>query len=542
MATQSLLNLPPNDVQLSAINELIRQQKYFLSTMEPIKKKNEADHARLSESAIVLQSTMQSTETLREISIQMSAQITDWVKRLDKEVSAQELNQTLLSSLIPSTTDFIEGWKTVQKAANAFSSVLKDRMNDIHNRIRSVIEELDNAETLRDDTAHTLTELSTMIEKSQSIIKFKHQGVLHPLRRLPLQLVLQIFEECVGDEIDELRRQMVLTAPSLPRMPITLAAVCRTWRRTVLRSPRLWSYIRLPVYKPIHDGCGDNSWTHTGSDHSINFATRARGVAIELTLPGYAPTVAEELTKMNIHRLNIANANDAWPPPSNIPSPAHLWMMGSDLIYLTRTIPSTLVSHTTHIMCVEVYPEFEAPAEHVANLLLEGEFQALALTSLLGNLPGLKILDLANSVLNGPPSFSPRNLCHSQLASLAIHASALITLEQSLSDGLSLTSIRHLSLNGLTEMTSSPSNFPLTSSQLSTTVTELEFRQSEMRTCIRSWIDAFTTVDAIFFFFFFFGGGKEGNASCTITPIDRRRVWDSRRCAGGSIPVGQPSA
>jgi len=497
MATQLPLNRSLNDVQSSGVNELIRQQKGLLSAMETMKEKNEENHVRLSESAIVLQCSMQSTETLREISTQMSAQITDWVKRLEAAISAQELNQTLLSSLIPSTTNFIEGWKAVQKAANAFSSILKDRMNDIHDRIHAVLEELDNAETLRDETAHTLTELSTMIEKSQSIIKFKHQGVLHPLRRLPLQLVLHIFEECVGVEIDELRRQMVFTAPSLPRMPITLAAVCRTWRRTVLCSPRLWRYIRLPFYTLITDRRGNDSWTHAGSDYSINFATRAQGVAIELTLPGHNPTIAGELTKMNIHRLNITNVGSAWPPPSNIPSPAHLWLVDSGTSYLARTIPATLVSHTTHIICVNVYPEFEAPVELVANLLLEGELQAFALTSLLGNLPGLKSLDLANSFLDSV-LFSPRNLRHSQLTSLAIHASAIAALEESLTGGLSLPSIRHLSLSGLINTDSSPSNFPLISSQLTITITKLGFMQSNCVTCIRSWIDTFTTVDTIF--------------------------------------------
>jgi len=492
------LNLPPNNVQLSSVNKLIMQQKNLLSAMEAITKENEENHARLSENAIVLQSTMQSTETLREISTQMSVQITDWVKRLDTEISAQEHNQTLLSSLIPSTTDFIEGWKAVQKAASAFSSILKDRMNDIHNRIHSVIEELHNAKTLRDETAHTLTGLSTMIETSQSIIRAKCRGILHPLRRLPLEILLEIFEECVENEIDELHRQTLFAKPNLPRMPITLAAVCRTWRRTVLRSPRLWSYIRLPLYKLFTDRRGNDSWTHTGSDYSVNFATRARGVAIELTLPGYNPKVAGELTKMNVHRLNITDVGGAWPPPSNIPSPAHLWLVNSGTSYIARTIPSTLVSRTTRITCVNVYPEFKSPAKPLANLLLEGKFPALALTSLLGNLPGLKSLDLANSVLNSLPSSTPRTLCHSQLASLAIHASALVTLEQSLSDGLSLPAICHLSLNGLTELDSSPSNFPLISSQLSTTVTELEFRQTKWRTSIRSWIDTFTTVDTIF--------------------------------------------
>ena len=130
-------------------------------------------------------------------------------------------------------------------------------------------------------------------------------GGFSTIRRLPLKILLQNFEECVENEIDELHRQMLFTAPSLPRMPITLAAVCRTWRWMVLRSPRLWSYIRLPLYELITDRWGNDSWTHTGSDFSINFATRARGVAIELTLPGHNPTIAGELTKMNDHRLNL---------------------------------------------------------------------------------------------------------------------------------------------------------------------------------------------------------------------------------------------
>jgi len=117
----------------------------------------------------------------------MSAQITDWIKRLDAEILAQGLNQTLLSSLIPSTTDFIEGWRTVQKAANAFSSILKDRTDDIRDRVHSVLEGLHSAETLRDETAHTLTGLSTMIETSQSITNAKYQGILHPLYRPPLE-------------------------------------------------------------------------------------------------------------------------------------------------------------------------------------------------------------------------------------------------------------------------------------------------------------------------------------------------------------------
>jgi hypothetical protein len=500
MATRLLLNSFPNDVKLSAINELIKQQKDLLDAIETTKKKNEDKHAQLSEKALVFQRAMQSTETLREIGVQMIAQITDWLEQLNSEISIQERDQPLVSSLIPSTTDFIEGWKAVQKAAEAFSSILKDHATKIHGRINSVLEQLDNAETLRDETAHTLTGLSTMIETSQSIIKAKHQGILHPLRRLPSEILLQIFGECMEDEAEELRR-VLLTAPGLPHMAITLASVCRSWRRTVLLSPRLWSYIRLPVYKQVYNPqWGNYTWKYVGNDYLTNFASRARAVALELTVPGQTQTTEAELTKMNIHRLNIANAGGTWPPPSGISSPAHLWLGYNSTPSITRAIPPALVCRTARITCLNVYPEFEAPAKSVTSLSLQGQFPtpALALAALLGNLPGLKTLDLANLIITGAPSSATQELRHPRLLSLAIHASALVTLEQFLSNGLKLSSIRHFSLCGLADMNTSSFNFPFTSSQLSTSVTELEFRQGSSRHCIRSWIDAISTVDTVF--------------------------------------------
>lgn len=492
MAARLLPNLCPNDVQLSAINKLIEQQKDLINAIETVKKKNEERHAQLSENALVFQRTFQSTETLSKITTQMSVQITDWIERLDMEILVQELGQTLLSSpAVPSTVGFIEGWKAVQKAATAFSSILKDHMASMRDRTNSVLEQLHTAETLRDETARTLTGLSTMTETSHSIIKATYRGILHPLRRLPPEILLQIFEECVEDEVDDLHLRL-LTAPGLSRMPITLASVCRTWRRTVLCSPRLWGYIRLPLHKRVVDAAGCMDYGYIGND----FVERARGSAIEVTVHGGTSAVEAELTNINTRRLNIANVGSVWPPPSSIPSPAHLWLgyRGSLII---RTIPSTLVSRTTRITCLNVFPEFEAPAKPVEDLLLEGRWATLALTPLLGNLPGLKSLDLANLVLTRVLPSTIQNLRHSRLVSLAIHASALPTLERSLADGLRLPSIGHLSLNGLISMGSSPPVFPLTSSQLSTTVTKLEFREATAKDCIRFWVDALTTVDTI---------------------------------------------
>ena len=52
MATGSLLNFCPNDTQLSAINELIEQQRDLLNALESVKMKNEENRAQLSEKAL----------------------------------------------------------------------------------------------------------------------------------------------------------------------------------------------------------------------------------------------------------------------------------------------------------------------------------------------------------------------------------------------------------------------------------------------------------------------------------------------------------
>lgn len=66
-----------------------------------------------------------------------------------------------------------------------------------------------------------------------------NKALLCPFRRLPLELVVAIFKECLPDKWP--------FTPSSVRAPLLLCRVSRTWRTLALSSPALWSEVHLPA-------------------------------------------------------------------------------------------------------------------------------------------------------------------------------------------------------------------------------------------------------------------------------------------------------
>ena len=109
---------------------------------------------------------------------QMCSRTTDWVEYVYTEISAQEVDE-IMCSLLPTTNTFIESWK-VEKSTVVFSSALQKHTSTMHDRIRDIVEQICNSETLRDETEHTITVFSMVVEASQSASQTKEQGILHP--------------------------------------------------------------------------------------------------------------------------------------------------------------------------------------------------------------------------------------------------------------------------------------------------------------------------------------------------------------------------
>ncbi|KIK66204.1 hypothetical protein GYMLUDRAFT_112641, partial [Collybiopsis luxurians FD-317 M1] len=86
-------------------------------------------------------------------------------------------------------------------------------------------------------------------EEIVSVIQ-SYRDVLHPIRRTPPEVLLEIFSYCI-DFIDVEHPSTCRHINSLDtkKGPWCLGQVCRYWRSVVLECPRLWSSLSIDVDK-----------------------------------------------------------------------------------------------------------------------------------------------------------------------------------------------------------------------------------------------------------------------------------------------------
>ncbi|KZT20077.1 hypothetical protein NEOLEDRAFT_1025012, partial [Neolentinus lepideus HHB14362 ss-1] len=65
------------------------------------------------------------------------------------------------------------------------------------------------------------------------------KGLLSPLRRLPVELLSQIFMKCLPGG--------TFITPRRFSAPLLLMQVCSTWRRVALSTPGLWCYLKIEL-------------------------------------------------------------------------------------------------------------------------------------------------------------------------------------------------------------------------------------------------------------------------------------------------------
>ncbi|KAK7054703.1 hypothetical protein VNI00_003166 [Paramarasmius palmivorus] len=81
-----------------------------------------------------------------------------------------------------------------------------------------------------------ISQLQTKRDKLQSFVD-SHRSLLSPVRRLPRDLLAEIFLQCLpGDR---------LPIRSIGEAPLLLTTVCHTWREVAITTPRLWRAIHF---------------------------------------------------------------------------------------------------------------------------------------------------------------------------------------------------------------------------------------------------------------------------------------------------------
>jgi hypothetical protein len=494
-------NRPPNNTETTTLNKLIAQEEAILAAIQKLEREREEERVRLLHKSSILQRTIQSMKAIQDAASQMSSGNAPLLKTLEKEIVSQEAGVSAISECLPSIN--IEGFLKELRAITLYSaslqSALERQLQTIGVRINSVDEELESTVELEGHMAETISSASTMISTAKDIIKKKRQGLLHPIRRLPVEMLEEIFQACVDEETGGWFDDPAIT-PDLPKAAMRVASVCRFWRSVALQCPRLWSNLRAPAQYNILDRNSPRIRTFAaGVDHFRSSLQRRGGIAIELTIPSQV-SIPEDVDIMAVplHRLNLLNVASQWPP--TFPSPLHLWLgqpVGSDP--LTRAIPSSLIARTKTITAFCVSLTFDAPSHTINHLIISGQQPTIPFVSLLTSLPNLAELDVTHAQISQVPVVGTRqNHNHSKLRCIRLHSSCLATIEQCLSDGLQLLRLRNLTLSNLTS-SNSPLLYPFVSAQFSATVTSLEIHGAETTdsSLIRSFIDKFHRINTL---------------------------------------------
>jgi hypothetical protein len=426
--------------------KLLEQQENLVLSIEKLRMENDAEHQRLSCKGAMLQETLKHMEELNGLGKSVKPECFHWLDALSKALMGMETKIAFLHPLFDGTTAALDSFSAANHAVNLLKSTIETAFGQLPNFFAMVARESYSTDILRAQITDTITSFSGMASIARKSITSKQNGILHPLRRLPEEILLQIFERCADGEAQEWFEYNWSVAPN-PISPTRMAGVCRRWRSIALSCPRLWrrvlapeyatrvTYSRYPPYFRMFE---------LGNDHFRRALQLSKGVNLELTIPAqftFPPDV--DITTLEAQRLAILDAGQpSWPPA--FPSPKHLWLGQPPTNgALLREIPLSVLSNTSQITSFCISLTFPSPISTVTHLVLSGQHSTLSLNALLRSLPQLVILDAKDARLSNIPNINPAQPnIHSQLRTLRVDGTGLAFLEQALVEGLRLPNLR----------------------------------------------------------------------------------------------------
>ena len=293
--------------------------------------------------------------------------------------------------------------------------------------------------------------------------------MLHPIRRLPAEVLEQIFTEFVEEDRKQLRNDFEeyfhTMKETLHFAPFIISSVCRRWRQTAIETLRLWSYLRVPTCQitssPWLPGTFCVLWLGKGL-YELSLK-RSKGADLEIALcpskhsqsailKTYLATIPpSQSVVLNVHRFRIIPALPCSPrimrviPPKDIP--------GAQL-----TLGYTAI-HTQSILSLNCYNTIPSSGNHsvgrtikILHLLLSKRTAWPDLMSVFIDFPNLSKLDFAGLAPKCPPISSIRPLVYNALVHLVLYEDFASTIEYLLKCGIAFPALKQLVIHGTSQL------------------------------------------------------------------------------------------
>ena len=160
--------------------------------------------------------------------------------------------------------NMMENLSSIPRARNAFST-MSDALKTILIDSEPPIVAIKSHTHLIDVECKAFELIGVSAKQSLSLIDLsldaittgieEKKGLLHPIRRVPSEVLENIFIEFVEEERDRLRRDFSENFKPMERTmhfaPFFLSAVCHRWRCISVSLPRLWTYLRIPTVQTL---------------------------------------------------------------------------------------------------------------------------------------------------------------------------------------------------------------------------------------------------------------------------------------------------
>jgi len=382
-----------------ALQEQLEEENALVGLL---KRGQEIQIARLqTEERIVkaLRRSRSSTESLLEATNKLFILIEQLQVTFNSGLPDQEDPDVI--SRLPTTEEYVSRWRFAFEALTGISDLILQRKRDAQEREITNEAQLQLHESLCAHAAQAVEHVEASIHSLRQSVDDKRLGVLHPMRRLSVEMFSEIFRYAVDEEYNDLMEQLssanVPAQNHLPTVAFTIAATCRHWREVTTAMPELWRYICAPWSAFVTlNGCSVPAVV--GRARFDRCLALAGDTDLELTvrggrLPCWEPILGNDRAR----KWTWINILDPPNIPALFPSAPNIWLCSTNGLDLNINLPTTLLSSTSYLLCTSYIPCVTMPIPGLRELdiwLSSTYVTCPDLGALLISLPTLKKLTL----------------------------------------------------------------------------------------------------------------------------------------------------
>ena len=466
-------NLPPGKTLETATRTALAGEEkiYHILNEQKLAQKIQLDDARSS--IYWLSSALDATQVVLDSSADVVSALNSFIANLSSAISIHGSDQLCgdLRQSLPSTDAAKRTWESVADIVDNLLVQIESLKSTNSSHTKCMGTELGAHKSIEEQTQLSLDSLTQSIDTLSHSIGHK-RSILHPIRRLPTEILERIFELATLDERRTLQRNLIThifypdkdgLSSTIPRIPTILAATCRRWRTIALDMPLLWSFLRVPTLEEFthtltpfvqRRTCVVGVSTFQLAKSCIG-ASKCEVVVIPTTNPDIAMNYLCSIPSSQISTLNIFLGCSGL-RLSRIPSVMVLRIFGRDysrpgemLTLPSYFLPPSALANTRELDCHHALPALNAPILSVTSfsLSLKNNMYFPDLGVPLANFPNVTSVVLSANIDSIHPHDTFIPLHHIGTRTLSITDTVIPHLCAPLQQGaLSLPSLTHFIL------------------------------------------------------------------------------------------------